>query len=114
MIGGTIPSTICLPPLRPIAAWRTLLVDSLQTECRENESRPACVSVFRNYETGTEKARVFRKVNKGDRLTGKFIADEKAIWRVVVHYARATSLGKLAPHDLRRYAESGTMPNRLG
>ena len=30
------------------------------------------------------------------------IADEKAIWQVVVHYARATTLGKLAPHDLRR------------
>ena len=24
------------------------------------------------------------------------------IWPVVFHYARATSLGKLAPHDLRR------------
>jgi len=41
-------------------------------------------------------------VNKGDRVTGEFIADEKAIWQLVVHYARATSLGKLAPHDLRR------------
>jgi site-specific recombinase XerD len=40
-------------------------------------------------------------VNKGDRVTGKLIADEKAIWQLVVHYARATSLGKLAPHDLR-------------
>jgi site-specific recombinase XerD len=30
------------------------------------------------------------------------ITDEKAIWQLVVHYARATSLGKLAPHDLRR------------
>jgi len=36
-------------------------------------------------------------VNKGDRVVGEFIADEKAIWQVVVHYARATSLGKLAP-----------------
>jgi site-specific recombinase XerD len=35
-------------------------------------------------------------------VTGEFIADEKAIWQVVVDYARATSLGKLAPHDLRR------------
>jgi integrase len=48
------------------------------------------------------ESRVFRPVNKGDRVTGKFIADEKAIWQLVVHYARATSLGKLAPHDLRR------------
>jgi integrase/recombinase XerD len=43
---------------------------------------------------------VFRPVNKGDRVTGEFIADEKAIWQLVVHYARATSLGKLAPRDL--------------
>jgi hypothetical protein len=41
-------------------------------------------------------------VNKADRVAGEAIADEKAIWQVVVHYAQATSLGKLAPHDLRR------------
>ena len=46
--------------------------------------------------------KIFRPVNKGDRVAGEFIADEKAIWQVVVHYARATSLAKLAPHDLRR------------
>lgn len=34
------PRRSCLSPLRPIPASRTLLVDSLQTECRENESRP--------------------------------------------------------------------------
>jgi len=39
-------------------------------------------------------------------MAGEFIADEKAIWQVLVHYARATSLGKLAPHDLRRTAPS--------
>ena len=48
------------------------------------------------------KGRIFRPVNKADRIVGEFIADEKAIWEVVVHYAQATSLGKLAPHDLRR------------
>jgi integrase len=41
-------------------------------------------------------------VNKGDRAVGDAIADEKAIWKPVVHYACAISLGKLAPHDLRR------------
>jgi hypothetical protein len=51
-------------------------------------------------------------VNKGDGVVGKYIADEKAIWQLVVNYARATSLGKLAPHDLRRYAEFQNMPNR--
>jgi integrase len=48
------------------------------------------------------EGRVFRPVNETDRVTGKFIADEKAVWQLVVHYARATSLVKLAPHDLRR------------
>ena len=66
---------------------------------------PAAVKV--RIEAWTQAAKisegkVFRPVNKGDRVTGKFIADEKAIWQLVVHYARATSLGKLAPHDLRR------------
>ena len=46
--------------------------------------------------------KIFRSVNKADRVAGQAIADEKAIWQVVVHYAQATSLGKLAPHDLRR------------
>jgi integrase len=35
-------------------------------------------------------------------VAGRFVADEKAIWQLVVDYARATSLGKLAPRDLRR------------
>ena len=35
-------------------------------------------------------------------MQGKGLRDEKAIWRLVVRYARETELGKLAPHDLRR------------
>ncbi len=35
-------------------------------------------------------------------MTGESIADEKAIWRLLVAYARHTSLGKLVRHDLRR------------
>jgi integrase/recombinase XerD len=46
--------------------------------------------------------RIFRSVNKGDRVIGDGIADEKAIWRLVLKYAAQTSLGNLAPHDLRR------------
>jgi integrase len=30
------------------------------------------------------------------------LRNRRAIWQLVIHYARATSLGKLAPHDLRR------------
>ena len=35
-------------------------------------------------------------------MVGEGIADEKAIWQLVVDYAAQTSLGNLAPHDLRR------------
>ena len=66
---------------------------------------PAAVKVRIDAWTRAAKiseGRIFRPVNKGDRVTGNFMADEKAIWQLVVHYARATSLGKLAPHDLRR------------
>ncbi|WP_128915603.1 tyrosine-type recombinase/integrase [Granulicella sibirica] len=28
--------------------------------------------------------------------------DDKAVWRLVLRYAKQTELGKLAPHDLRR------------
>lgn len=48
------------------------------------------------------QGRIFRPVNKADRIVGPSIADEKAIWQVVLKYAKATSLGKLSPHDLRR------------
>jgi site-specific recombinase XerD len=48
------------------------------------------------------KGKIFRPVNKADRVVGDAIADEKAIWQVVLKYAQATSLGKLSPHDLRR------------
>ena len=46
--------------------------------------------------------RIFRSVNKGDKVVGDGIADEKAIWRLVLKYAAQTSFGNLAPHDLRR------------
>lgn len=46
--------------------------------------------------------KIFRPVNKGGRVTGEAIADEKAVWQVVLKYARETELGKLSPHDLRR------------
>jgi hypothetical protein len=38
---------------------------------------------------------------------------ERMIWHIVTKYPRQTGLvEKLAPHDMRRYAESRTMPNR--
>ncbi len=51
---------------------------------------------------GIAEGRLFRPVNKADALAGDEIRDEKAVWRLVMRYAKATELGKLAPHDLRR------------
>ena len=51
---------------------------------------------------GITTGRIFRPVNKGDVIVGTEIRDEKAVWRLVMGYAQATDLGKLAPHDLRR------------
>jgi site-specific recombinase XerD len=48
------------------------------------------------------KGKLFRPISKAGRLTGESIQDEKGIWHIVVQYARRTSLGRLAPHDLRR------------
>lgn len=49
-----------------------------------------------------EKGNIFRPVNRGGRVAGQEIADEKAVWQLVLKYARQTQLGKLSPHDLRR------------
>jgi integrase len=46
--------------------------------------------------------KLFRPVTKGGKLAGTALSDEKAIWNLVAKYAKATSLGKLSPHDLRR------------
>ena len=51
---------------------------------------------------GITTGRIFRPVNKRDVIVGTEIRDEKAVWRLVMRYAKATDLGKLAPHDLRR------------
>jgi integrase len=52
--------------------------------------------------SGIEQGRLFRPVSKAGSLQGREIRDEKVVWRLVMHYAKATDLGKLAPHDLRR------------
>jgi integrase len=50
---------------------------------------------------GLKDGIVFRPINKGGRITGPRMT-EQAIYNVVLHYARGLSIGKLAPHDLRR------------
>jgi site-specific recombinase XerD len=44
---------------------------------------------------------VFRPINKGARVSGTRMT-EQAIYNVVVYYANQVSVGKIAPHDLRR------------
>ena len=51
---------------------------------------------------GIRSGPLFRPVRKGGEVQPRALGDEKAIWHLVVRYARETDLGKLAPHDLRR------------
>jgi len=44
---------------------------------------------------------VFRPINKSGRVTGERMT-EQAIYNVVLQYANKISVGKIAPHDLRR------------
>ena len=48
------------------------------------------------------EGKLFRPVTKAGKLDGAALSDEKSIWSIVLKYAKATSLGKLSPHDLRR------------
>jgi site-specific recombinase XerD len=54
---------------------------------------------------------IFRRVNRMGKLWGAAITP-KAIWHVVKGAAKRAGIKNLAPHDLRRYAESRTMPNQ--
>jgi integrase len=54
---------------------------------------------------GFTSGRVFRAVNKGGRLCGESMTAQSIFEVVKKHNA------KIAPHDLRRYAESRIMPN---
>lgn len=50
--------------------------------------------------------KLFRRVHKTGKAWGERLT-EKAIWHVVREYAAKAGIDKLAPHDLRSYAESG-------
>jgi site-specific recombinase XerD len=62
--------------------------------------------------SGTVSGRLFRSINKSGSVWGNGLT-EKVVWSVVRNFAKALGIEKIAPHDLRRYAESRTMPNRL-
>ncbi|HSU59864.1 MAG TPA: tyrosine-type recombinase/integrase [Bryobacteraceae bacterium] len=60
---------------------------------------------------GISTGRIFRRVTRAGTVWGNGLS-EKVVWHVVRQYARKVGIEKLAPHDLRRYTESRTMPNR--
>jgi site-specific recombinase XerD len=58
-----------------------------------------------------DRGKLFRRVNKFGKAWGDGMT-EKAVWHIVKESAKAVGIAKLAPHDLRSYAESRIMPNR--
>ena len=58
-----------------------------------------------------DRGKVFRRVNKVGRIWGDGMT-EKSVWHIVKEAAKTIGVSKVSPHDLRRYAESGIMPNR--
>jgi integrase len=57
-----------------------------------------------------DRGRLFRRVNKVGRTWGDGMT-VKAVWHIVKESARSIEVANLAPHDLRRYAESRIMPS---
>jgi|SRR5580704_5662152 integrase len=53
---------------------------------------------------------LFRSINKTGRVWGTGMTP-KVLWEVVRAAAKRAGIEKLAPHDLRRYAECRIMPN---
>ena len=56
-------------------------------------------------------SKLLRRVHKMGKAWGERLT-EKAVWHLVREYAAKSNIDKLAPHDLRSYAESEIMPNR--
>src|SRR4051794_1337669 len=57
---------------------------------------------------GVAEGALFRSINKTGRVWGQGMTP-KVLWEVVREAASRAGIEKLAPHDLRRYAESRTM-----
>src|ERR1700732_3812802 len=60
---------------------------------------------------GVAEGHVLRPVNRADQVQGERMS-EKVVWQLLQPYATAAGVPGIAPHDLRRYAESRTMPNQ--
>jgi integrase len=55
---------------------------------------------------------LLRPVNRADEVSGDRMS-EKVVWQLLKGYLPVAGLPDIAPHDLRRYAESRTMPSAL-
>jgi integrase len=62
--------------------------------------------------SGIADGALFRSIDKRGRVWGTGMTP-KVLWEIVKAAAARANIPKLAPHDLRRYAESRTMPNAL-
>jgi integrase len=62
---------------------------------------------------GLKTGSLFRRVSSAGKVWGEAVT-EKLVWRVVKEFVAKTGVSKLAPHDLRRYAECRIMPNQNG
>jgi site-specific recombinase XerD len=56
--------------------------------------------------------KIFRCVCRAGKCWGEGVT-ERLVWHVVKQYAGDLGFRAVAPHDLRRYAESWTMPNAI-
>ena len=54
-----------------------------------------------SFPAGVTEGRVFRSVNRADRVTGESLG-EKVVWRLIKPYAEVSGVPGIAPHDLRR------------
>lgn len=61
-------------------------------------------------ESGIKDGCLFRAINKSGKIWGQGMTP-KVLWEIVKRAAETAGIDKLAPHDLRSYAESRTMPN---
>jgi site-specific recombinase XerD len=60
---------------------------------------------------GVADGHIFRPVNRANRVGGERLG-EKVVWQMLRQYAAQVGIPGVAPHDLRSYAESRTMPNQ--
>ena len=63
--------------------------------------------------SGVSEGLIFRRIWKNRSELGRGVAAD-VVWTAVKQYAKRIGVDHLAPHDLRRYAESKNMPSRIG